>query len=68
MTRTYSRKCPQCSLVVQWPTTDTYPFCSDRCRLIDLGLWAQGDYRIPTEEPIDEETWQELFKEEEEGM
>ncbi|MCZ6872917.1 MAG: DNA gyrase inhibitor YacG [bacterium] len=70
MARTYTRKCPQCSTLVQWPTTKTYPFCSNRCQLIDLGLWARGDYRIPSEEPIDEETWLEFSKgeEEEEGF
>jgi endogenous inhibitor of DNA gyrase (YacG/DUF329 family) len=27
-----------------WPR---FPFCSDRCRLIDLGRWLREDYRIP---------------------
>jgi hypothetical protein len=36
-----------------------FPFCSDRCRVIDLGKWAAGDYRIAS--PIfDEELLQEL--------
>ncbi len=26
-----------------------FPFCSERCRIIDLGRWATGDYRIPGE-------------------
>ena len=26
----------------------TFPFCSDRCRLIDLGRWLNGKYQIPT--------------------
>ena len=26
-----------------------YPFCSERCRLVDLGRWFSGDYRIPGE-------------------
>jgi uncharacterized protein len=26
------------------------PFCSERCKLIDLGRWAGGEYRIPTQE------------------
>jgi uncharacterized protein len=26
------------------------PFCSERCKLIDLGRWAGGEYRIPTKE------------------
>jgi hypothetical protein len=26
------------------------PFCSERCRLIDLGMWSSEEYRIPTTE------------------
>ena len=28
-----------------------YPFCSERCRLIDLGRWLDGVYQVPVEEP-----------------
>jgi len=28
---------------------ETFPFCSDRCRITDLGHWAGGDYRIAGE-------------------
>jgi endogenous inhibitor of DNA gyrase (YacG/DUF329 family) len=32
-----------------------YPFCSERCKLIDLGRWLDGKYQIPVEmEPPDE--------------
>jgi endogenous inhibitor of DNA gyrase (YacG/DUF329 family) len=31
---------------VNWPQ---FPFCSQRCRLIDLGRWLGGDYRITPE-------------------
>jgi endogenous inhibitor of DNA gyrase (YacG/DUF329 family) len=38
---------------------DDFPFCSDRCRVIDLGKWASGEYRIAS--PIfDEELLEEL--------
>ena len=55
MQRTYKRQCPHCSREVTWPETSTYPFCSERCRLIDLGAWASGDYRIPGDPVPDEE-------------
>ena len=38
--------CPTCGMLVQL-TDEDFPFCSDRCRLIDLGKWASEDYRIP---------------------
>jgi uncharacterized protein len=38
-------RCPTCGQLVQ-PKDEDFPFCSDRCRLIDLGKWATGAYRI----------------------
>lgn len=38
-------RCPTCRIVVTVQGED-FPFCSDRCRLIDLGKWASGAYRI----------------------
>ena len=49
------RQCPHCDHEVAWPETKTYPFCSERCRLIDLGVWASGDYRVPGEPASDED-------------
>ena len=40
--------CPQCNASIVWSTENPYrPFCSQRCKLIDLGQWASGAYRIP---------------------
>ena len=38
-------RCPTCKTPVLLDSPDT-PFCSDRCRRIDLGKWASGDYKI----------------------
>ena len=40
-------KCPVCDAVVTLETTPTVPFCSDRCRLIDLGRWLDEGYSVP---------------------
>ncbi len=37
--------CPICRKAVPLDSADV-PFCSDRCRVIDLGKWASGDYKI----------------------
>ncbi|HYA25862.1 MAG TPA: DNA gyrase inhibitor YacG [Terriglobales bacterium] len=37
--------CPTCKKPVQRNSSD-FPFCSERCRLIDLGKWASGEYVI----------------------
>jgi endogenous inhibitor of DNA gyrase (YacG/DUF329 family) len=40
--------CPQCGAPVAWtPASRFRPFCSERCRLIDLGAWASESYRVP---------------------
>jgi uncharacterized protein len=38
-------RCPTCAMLVQ-PEHEDFPFCSDRCRKIDLGKWATGAYKI----------------------
>ena len=38
-------KCPTCKATVRAKDPD-FPFCSDRCRKIDLGKWAMGVYKI----------------------
>lgn len=48
-------KCPTCSKVVPWLPESTYrPFCSERCRLIDLGEWASEGY-VVSEDLIESE-------------
>jgi uncharacterized protein len=53
-------RCPICKKAVK--STDAgFPFCSERCRTIDLGKWASGEYVISSpvndaEEPIREST------------
>ncbi len=42
---TVKLRCPICKKSVK-STDPDFPFCSDRCRLIDLGKWASGDYKI----------------------
>ena len=40
--------CPQCGTLVEWDTQNRYrPFCSERCKMIDLGAWANESYRVP---------------------
>jgi endogenous inhibitor of DNA gyrase (YacG/DUF329 family) len=42
--------CPICKQpVAPRAGNRAFPFCSDRCRLLDLGKWLGGDYRVPGE-------------------
>lgn len=43
--------CPTCRKVTTWQENPHRPFCSEKCRLTDLGKWAAGDYRITVEDP-----------------
>jgi uncharacterized protein len=46
--------CPQCGAPVPWDRANRYrPFCSERCKMIDLGAWATESYRIPVAEDKD---------------
>lgn len=48
-------KCPSCGARVEWRTDSPYrPFCSERCKLIDLGAWASDRYAIGTTSSIAE--------------
>jgi endogenous inhibitor of DNA gyrase (YacG/DUF329 family) len=47
--------CPRCGKGVEWgPQSPWRPFCSERCKLIDLGAWATEKYRVPVTEENDE--------------
>ena len=56
--------CPICRKKVQ-RDGEFMPFCSDRCRDIDLGNWASEKYMIST--PVDPQKLAELLDEEEKG-
>jgi uncharacterized protein len=46
--------CPQCGKAVTWgPQSPFRPFCSERCRKIDLGAWASDSYRVSNAIPSD---------------
>jgi hypothetical protein len=49
--RTIKLRCPICKKPAKAAGAD-FPFCSERCRLIDLGKWASGAYVISA--PVDE--------------
>ena len=44
-------RCPHCGKQGDWYDNPFRPFCSERCKLIDLGAWADDRYRIP-DDPI----------------
>ena len=48
--------CPQCGTPVEWcPESAWRPFCSERCKMVDLGAWATGTYRVPVDGPTNDD-------------
>jgi len=46
-------RCPHCRREIDWSEHwPQRPFCSERCRLIDLGAWADETYRIAGKEKL----------------
>ena len=52
MTRPKSTKCPTCRGVAARDGNKLYPFCSERCHLLDLGRWLNEEYRVPDEPDV----------------
>lgn len=40
-------KCPICEAPATWKDNPHRPFCSERCRMIDLGNWMDEEYNVP---------------------
>jgi uncharacterized protein len=47
-------KCPTCGKSVERADNPFRPFCSERCKMIDLGRWVNEEYRVPGK-PVDPE-------------
>lgn len=48
-------RCPVCASPVDLATSPTGPFCSERCRTIDLGRWLDEAYGLPEKPRADDE-------------
>jgi endogenous inhibitor of DNA gyrase (YacG/DUF329 family) len=49
-------KCPTCGKAFDPATSRSAPFCSDRCRQIDLGRWLDEKHALPVEKPDEDES------------
>lgn len=55
MSQPLTVECPTCGAPVEWSAKSEFrPFCSHRCKLIDLGAWASEDHAIPGDNLEDE--------------
>ncbi|HRH42537.1 MAG TPA: DNA gyrase inhibitor YacG [Pyrinomonadaceae bacterium] len=57
-------KCPTCEKMVEYEGNEFRPFCSERCKLIDFGSWADEEFALPAENSeLTEEDIREIEKE-----
>ena len=51
-------KCPICKKPVEWSDMNPWrPFCSERCKLIDLGAWASDERSVPGDSVTEEDAY-----------
>lgn len=53
MTKKIQVKCPTCKSEFEYFKSNFRPFCSERCRMVDLGHWLDENYRVPLQAPVD---------------
>lgn len=63
-----TKPCPHCGKPAAWEDNPFHPFCSERCKLIDLGDWAQERYHIPDRHATGEEVDEVETEHEEEDL
>ncbi len=49
-------KCPRCGKEKDTADNPFRPFCSEHCKMVDLGNWLSGNYRIPTSETPEDDS------------
>lgn len=47
-------KCPECDKNFNYYSSEFRPFCCERCKMIDLGLWLTGSYTLESSESLSE--------------
>ena len=60
-------ECPKCKLKFNYYDSNFRPFCTERCREIDLGHWVSGNYKVPSKEKLNEEDMDRVIEEIEKG-
>ncbi|MFG1500834.1 DNA gyrase inhibitor YacG [Halobacteriovorax sp. XZX-3] len=47
-------KCPECSKEFNYYSSEFRPFCSEKCKMVDLGMWLTENYTVASNEPLSE--------------
>ena len=56
-------KCPTCGKQIEYTGNEFRPFCSERCKLLDFGAWADEEFALPAQtESLSEEDIDQIEK------
>jgi len=56
-------KCPKCKTSFEYKKSKVRPFCSERCKEVDLGHWFQESYKVPSKAHLEEDDLQTVLNE-----
>lgn len=59
--------CPKCKRLFSYYASDYRPFCSERCKDVDMGHWLTENYRLPSKEKLSEDDIDKVATHLEEG-
>jgi len=60
-------RCPKCSESFNYYDSSYRPFCSKRCKEIDLGNWLLESYKVPSKEPLSDNDIEQVLQEQSEN-
>lgn len=62
MTKKLNVKCPECSQEFNYYESEFRPFCSEKCKMVDLGMWLTENYTVASQEPLSESDLEAVIK------
>ncbi|MFG1493664.1 DNA gyrase inhibitor YacG [Halobacteriovorax sp. GFR7] len=62
MTKVLKVKCPECSKEFNYYSSDFRPFCSEKCKMVDLGMWLTENYTVASQEPLSDSDLEAVIK------
>lgn len=62
MSKELKVKCPECSKEFNYYSSEYRPFCSEKCKMVDLGMWLTENYTVASTEPLSESDIETIIK------
>lgn len=62
MSKELKVKCPECSKEFNYYSSEYRPFCSEKCKMVDLGMWLTENYTVASAEPLSESDIETIIK------